>query len=132
MIINEKIEEEKQKVTDNIDGILKQIIIVMDSVKDHVISKIDSYHKNVLSLRDFLFNQIEGFLQDTIRLVLKSETMEHFEKINGSHASNEFDPLNNELDNIRIQKEYAEGTERLFKNIRDIYKNAKVPDLKGL
>ena len=89
-------------------------------------------HKNVLDLKDFLFNQIEGFLQDTIRLVLKSDSMEQFDKINGNFTKNELDPLSNELDYLRTKKEYAEGVEQLYTGVRDVYQNAKISDLKNL
>lgn len=61
IIIDEKIEEEKVKVSENIDTILKEIIVIMDKVKDEVTNKITSYRKNIFDIREILFSKIENF-----------------------------------------------------------------------
>jgi hypothetical protein len=129
-IMIEKIEAEKKKIGDTVDQVLKEIIVLMDSVKDLMVGRLVKYSEDLFGFRDLLWSQMDRFLGDTVDLILRSDQMSEYEKVQKSLV--ELDPIGAEIDVFRIKREQATEIEGLFKQIRENYNSTKINELKTL
>lgn len=101
---------------------------MMDGVKDQMVRRLEEYGSEVFKFRDLLWSQMDRFLEDTVNLILKSDQMSNYEKVQKSLV--ELDPIGAEIDIFRIKREQATEIEGLFKQIRENYNSTKINELK--
>jgi hypothetical protein len=89
---------------------------------------LDQYNSDLFKFRDLLWSQMDRFLHDTVNLILRSDQMSNYEKVQKSLV--ELDPIGAEIDIFRIKREQATEIEGLFKQIRENYNSTKINELK--
>ena len=133
-----KLNGERQKLDDIIDGFLREIIMTMEKVKEVVNGKLSTYHANFANYYLSYRNKVEQFLKQSIDLVLRSETMQSYQDMRKSMFDN--DPLSKEIGKqvfdlynplgiFMKKKEQANQIEQLFRTIKGNFKGSGVDSM---
>lgn len=124
---SQKISNEKKIVDSDIDDFLKEIILMMEKVKEKLYHKIDLYHQSFFDYYSNFIQRIEEFLKGSISMISSSESMQNYQVMRKS--VNENDPLSKEIGIFRKKKEQATQIEKLFRGIKDNYRGTKLNEM---
>lgn len=124
---NNKMISEKELVDADIDNFLKEIILMMEKVKEKLHHKIDFYHQGFFEYYSNFMKRTDEFLKHSISIISSSESMQNFQDMRKSF--NENDPLSKEIGIFKKKKEQATQIEKLFRSIKDNYKGTKLSEM---
>lgn len=124
---SEKIKREKAIVDGDIDNFLKEIILMMEKVKEKLHHKIDFYHQGFYDYYGSFMKRVDEFLKGSINMITGSESMQNYQDMRKS--LNENDPLSKEIGIFRKKKEQATQIEKLFRNVKENYRGTKLGEM---
>jgi hypothetical protein len=107
---------------------LKEIILIMEKIKENLFVKSDRFKKGFLEYYQNFNNRVNEFLKIAINMVMGSESMQNYQDMRKS--LNENDPLSKEIGIFRKKREQAAQIEQLFRKIKDNYKATKINSMK--
>lgn len=123
-----KIAQEKEQVNQEIDNFLKEIILIMEKVKETMDTKIDTYRDNFLKYYQGFSEKVANFVKMSTQMVAASESMQSYQHMRKSLAGG--DPLSREIGIFMRKKEQANQIEQLFRNIKAKYKSTNLDIMK--
>ena len=124
-----KMEAEKKMLSEDIDNFLKEVILMMEKIKEKLFMKVDGFHQGFVDYYNGFLKKVQDFLKNATQTVMTSKSMQDYQDMRKS--LNENDPLSKEIGIFKKKKEQATQIEALFRRIKDNYKSYQITDMKN-
>lgn len=120
----ERVAQEKDQLSQDIDQFLKDIIILMEKIKGDLNSKIDNYRRGLLDDYEDYCSTVEGFLKKATRKIIQSKTMKDYREMDNLVRNR--DPLVKEIEAFREKKHAVGKIEEVFTQVNEDYLNSGI------
>ena len=120
------------RVSEDIDQFLKDMILVMEEVKNVIFQQIQGFSLSFKDRFKTFDNKIEDFLRTSIQLITSSEPMQHYQtRISNLKSQSEIDPISKEIGIFRNKRDKAIQIEQLFTKIKRKFDKSGVQELRA-